>query len=141
MLLFWLGIRGTTMRCAPLCLIAVVVSVSGCISNTEPAKGPSNQAAPDVAERTVRAVISDLLKVNSSAIPMDKPISDPPLKADDLDLVEIVMELEERNEVEISDAAVERYGKLGKGPIRITPNQLVAIVREAPKRQQSKRKK
>jgi acyl carrier protein len=116
---------------------------AACASNTEQPKGRSNQGTPDAAEKAVRAVISDLLKVDSSAIPMDKPISEPPLKADDLDLVEIVMELEERQGVEISDAALERYagGKFGKGPIRITPNQLVLIVREAPKLKESKRKK
>jgi acyl carrier protein len=71
---------------------------------------------------------------------MDRPISEPPLKADDLDLVEIVMTLEERRGVEISDAALERYGKLG-GPVRITPNQLATIVKEAPKGAHTKKRK
>ena len=129
------------MRYFHWCAVALVVVAQGCTSKAEPVNELGNAAAPDAAEKVVRAVISDLLKVDSSAIPMDKPLSD--LKADELDLVEIVMELEERYGVEISDAAVERYSgeKLGKGPVRITPNQLVSIVREAPKLQQPKRKK
>ena len=57
---------------------------------------------------------------------MNKPLSDPPLKADDLDLVELVMEVEERLGVAIQDDQVEKLsGKLGKGPIRMTPIQIV----------------
>jgi acyl carrier protein len=130
------------MRQVQRVFVSIVVGLFGCNSEAEPRKSSSTQAAPDATESAVRAVISELLKVDSAAIPMDLPISDPPLKADELDVVEIVMELEERLGIEVSDAAIERYaGKLGKGPIRITPNQLVAIVREAPKAQQPKRKK
>ena len=131
------------MRYFPWCVVDLVVVAQGCTSKAAPVNELGNQPAPDAAGKVVRAVISDLLKVDSSAIPMDKPLSDMPLKADELDLVEIVMELEERHGVEISDAAVERYmgEKFGKGPVRITPNQLVSIVREAPKLQQPKRKK
>ncbi len=130
------------MQYTPWFLVALLITVSGCAPNTGPTQGPDSRIEPGAAEKSVRATISDLLKVDSSAIPMDRPISEPPLRADDLDLVEIVMELEERKGVEISDAAIERYaGKLGKGQIRITPNQLVSLVREAPKLQSPKRKK
>jgi acyl carrier protein len=123
-------------------LVAVVVAVVGCNSNVEPAKSPNNQAAPEATENVVRAVLSELLYVDSAAIPMDTPISAPPLKADDVDLAEIADELEQRLGVVISDDAIEwDVGKLGKRPIRITPNQLVRIAREAPKAQQPKRKK
>ena len=124
-------------------LVGFLVAIVGCAGNTSPPKEQTNQAGSDAAETLVRTVIAELLKVNASAIPMDKSISDAPVKADDLDLVEIVMELEDRHGVEISDAAIERYlgGKFGVAPPRITPNQLAAIVREAPKLQQSRRKK
>jgi acyl carrier protein len=99
-------------------------------------------ATPDTVERVVREVIADLLKVDAAVIPMDRPMSDPPLKADDLDLVEIVMEVEERLGIEIADDALERQGgRLEKGLVWITPNQLVSVARKAPKAQQSKRKK
>jgi acyl carrier protein len=115
--------------------VVLVVAATGCMPDREPAKNPSNPVSADSAERDVRATISELLKVDSTSIPMDKPISEPPLNADDLDLVEIIMELEERQDIAISDDAIERYvgAGFGKGPIRVTPNQLALIVREAPK--------
>jgi acyl carrier protein len=122
--------------------VAIVVILSGCNSERETARSLNIQAPPDASERAVRAVISELLKVDSAGIPMDMPISDPPLKADDLDLVEIVLELEERLGIEIPDADLKRYaGKLAESLVEITPNQLVAIVRDAPKAQQPKRRK
>jgi acyl carrier protein len=128
------------MRLAGWPFVALIVAAIGCASSTEPPNASTKENSPDAAEKLVRAVIADLLKVDSASIQMDKPISDPPLKADDLDLVEIVMELEERHGIEIADAAVERYigGKLRKGPVPITPNQLALIVREAPKARQPK---
>ena len=127
------------MRCSQWYVIALMLAVSGCESNTEPATSRSKQTAAD-AEKVVRSVISKFLKVDASAIPMDRPISDPPLKADDLDLIEIVMELEDKQGIQIPDASLDRYA--GKnGPVRITPNQLVAIVVEASTDQPSKAKK
>jgi acyl carrier protein len=118
------------------CLVAIALLGFGCTSErkTEDDSILANKPTPDAIESLVRNVISELLKVDSSAIPMDKPISDPPLKADELDLVEIVMELEERQGVEIPDAAIE-------SSVRITPNQLVAIVRHARHRRKSISKK
>ncbi len=127
------------------CFGALIVGVAvwGCASNRDPDKDKSNQAVPHVSENAVRAAIAAVLKVDSSTIQMDKPFSDPSLKADELDLVEIVMELEERFGVEISDAALERSagGKLGKDLLRLTPKQLVSAIQEAPKSQSLKRKK
>lgn len=96
-------------------LVGILVNMLGCTANTD--KGQPGDA-----------------KLDASAIRMDNPISDPPTKADDLDLVEIVMNLEERVGVEITDAAIERYlgGKMLNTPPRITPNQLARIVGEAP---------
>lgn len=129
------------MRHCQLILISLIVILIGCNTEREPTKGPEIQARSDGNKSAVRAVISELCKLEAAAIPMDRPISDPPLKADDLDLVEIIMELEDRLGVKISDATVERYaGKLGKGPIKITPNQLVLVVEQSPKSQQSKKK-
>src|SRR5437868_14700378 len=125
------GYGGTLMRSARRCFLALIIAAVGCTSSTDPPKGPTKLNPPDAAEKAVRAVISELLKVHPSSIAMDKPISDPPLNADDLDLVEIVMELEERHGIEIADDSVEQYtgGKLRKGPVPITPNQLASIVR------------
>jgi acyl carrier protein len=125
------------------CLIALALVANGCAPKEQPGTGNGRPGTPDAAEKAVREVIADLLKVDAEAIPMDRPISDPPLTADDLDLVEIVMELEDRLGIEIADADIEGQpgGALGKGPVRITPNQLAAVARKAPKAQQPKRKK
>jgi acyl carrier protein len=129
-----------------LCFVLIdgLLVVSGCSSEAKPDKGSTSQATPDADEQVVRAVISEKFKVDPVAIAMDKPISEPPLKADDLDIVEIVMELEERLLVQVSDKAIERYNsaKLGNGgKVGITPNQLVTIVKESPKIPQSKTRK
>ncbi len=74
---------------------------------------------------------------------MDKPLAGPPLKADELDIVELVMELEEEFNVEISDAALERMtgANQGKRFAQVTPAQLAALVKSAPKLSRSLRKK
>ncbi len=104
-------------------------------------------AAPSVkddAERTVREVVAKTLNVNPASLNMDAPISDPPLNADDLDLVEMVMELEERLSIQIPDALVEKHvggafpaGK--KAPVRITPARMAEMVREAMKSSPAKK--
>ena len=64
---------------------------------------------------------------------MSRPLSEAPYNADDLDLVELVMEIEDRLEVRIADERVEEMsgGKLGKAAIRITPAQLVILAKQA----------
>lgn len=126
------------MRAAYGSCVILIAAVAGCTPGTGPPGSPARPSAGDPAETAVRGVISELLKVDSPAIPMDMPISERPLNADELDLVEMVMELEERQDVVISDAALQRYAG-GKSVIQITPNQLVLIVREAAKPQQSGR--
>jgi acyl carrier protein len=123
------------MRHSRWCVVALLVLL-GCAPDAGPGKGPSRAASPESAEDAVRAVLAQQFKVDASSIAMDKPISDPPLKADDLDVVEIVMELEERLDISIPDDAMDRrLGKdAGKWP-QITPNQLAAVVRECPKSQ------
>jgi acyl carrier protein len=127
-------------RCS---FVAVVFVIVGCTTNTDLPKAANNQASHDAAEKVVRAVLAERMKIDASAIPMEKSISDPPLKADELDLIEIVMDLEERQGIEITDAAIEKCmgGKLGVVAVRITPNQLVMVVREAPKLDLAKRRK
>jgi len=131
------------MRASRLLVTCLLIAGLGCTTSAEPGDSPAKTPTTDSSEKVVRQVIADLLKADPASIQMDKPISEPPLKADELDLVEIVLELEERLNVEISDDAVERYAgaKSGKQSLRITPNQLVSLAKEAPKPQQSKRKK
>ncbi len=122
--------------------ICCLASVIGCTPGAEVSKPHSTPVVVDPAEKVVRQVIGKLLKADPASIAMDKSIAAPPLKADELDIVEIVMDLEERLHIEVSDAAIERYngGQLSAA-VRITPNQLIAMVKEAPKAQESKQKK
>jgi acyl carrier protein len=127
-----LGIQMPRIRGFAVCLL---LGVGGCSSSSDVAKPSTNPTSQDATEKTVRAVLADIVKVNAAVIDMNQPISKPPLKANELDLVEIVMELEERFDIAISDSALDRFMERKEGvPIRITPAQLVMIVKEAPKR-------
>jgi acyl carrier protein len=125
-------------RCA--FIFGFAFAVIGCTSNSEPTNPAANQTAADELNNAVRAVISEILKVDPSTIQMDKPISDPPLKADDLDLVEIVMELEDRLSIEISDAPSSGIPAPypGKSSFKLLQINLVAIVRDAPKKKMNR---
>ena len=116
---------------AMLCLVAALAV--GCLSQSDPAGGTAEQAPTSDPEAAVRAAISKRFEVRPSAIDMDRRLCDAPFKADDLDLVELVMEIEERLGVTIPDERVEELldGQLGKVPIRITPAQLVTLAKQA----------
>lgn len=118
-------------------LLISIIFIVGCNAAPDPAKESSVE---DAEQRLVRAVIAEQLNVDPKSIPMDCLIQEPPLKMDDLDFVHVVMTLEERRGVEISDAALERYRKLGD-TVRITPNQLATVVRDARNAAQPKRRK
>lgn len=135
------GVVRVVRKCSAWVILVVVAA--GCSPSAGPETGADYPGTRDGVERTVREVTARLLKVDAATISMDRPISDPPWSADDLDLVEIVMELEKRLGIEIADASVERYlgGPLAKGPIRRTPNQLVAVARTSSRAQQPRGKK
>lgn len=99
---------------------ALLVVVLGC---AEPEKPKTASKASPELEKAVRTVVARHLKLNADGIDMGKPLS--AVKADDLDIVEIIMDLEEQLEIVIPDSAIDRYGA------RMTPNDLVAIVSEA----------
>jgi hypothetical protein len=95
---------------------------------------PPMDATLDPFEKAVRSVISDILRVASVLIPMDQPLSDPPLRADALDLDAILIELEDRLNIRSPDSTLEKHRRqLGIEPPKITPNQLIEIVRDAEK--------
>jgi len=110
------------LRCLSMGLIVCVLS---CSSNAPPQKNENQRRAAGDIEKTVRAVIGEQLKTNPDAIDMNKPLSGPPLNADDLDVVEIAMDLEERLGIMIPDEAIDGHGK------RLTPSDLVNIVARA----------
>src|ERR1019366_2588919 len=87
------------------CFLPLLVLV-GC-GESNPEKPKAANASPEV-ERVVRAVVARQLKVKADGIDMKKPLS--ALNADDLDIVEMVMDLEEQLDITIPDSAIERYG-------------------------------
>jgi acyl carrier protein len=120
--------------------LLMVVLAAGCSGSPEPVgTGPAPAKDP---EEVVRAAMSAVFKVQPSSVDMNRPLCDAPTKADDLDLVELVMEIEERLGVEIPDEKVQEFlgGQLGKVPIRITPAQLVVLAQQAKPGSRSKKR-
>jgi acyl carrier protein len=98
----------------PLLLVAVLAM--GCSNTNE-------------TEIQVRKVIAAQLKTSPQAIDMNRSLGEQ--KGDALDLVEMVMTLEEKLGVVISDQMIEKYvgAKMEQWP-KLTPKQLVRIVEE-----------
>ncbi len=111
-----------------ICML-MLIGLAACSNSPAPQNA---KPAADI-EKTVRAVIAEQLKVNADTIDMKKPLSGPPLKADELDIVELVMTLEERLGVEIPDSAIDKYGGLmpKNGSSRLSPADLVSIAADA----------
>lgn len=65
----------------------------------------------DVFER-VKAIIVDRLDVDESKVTMEASFKDD-LEADSLDVVELVMELEEKFDMEIADEEAEKINTVG----------------------------
>jgi acyl carrier protein len=107
--------------------------MAGCSGQSQPIGGASGSTSARDPEAAVRSAIAAVFKVDPSAVDMNRPLSEAPFKADDLDLVELVMEIEERLGVSIPDERVEEMsgGKLARGPIQITPAQLVTLAKQA----------
>src|SRR5262245_47830042 len=111
-------------------IVIVSLAVCSCSPNADFRRFSANRANPAEAEQVVRAVVANILNVDAADIKMDQAISS--LEADELDLVEIVIELEERFGISISDSALDRILEQEEvGSIPITPNQFVTMVREA----------
>ena len=130
------GHLGHTMSHPSPKLLLLLATLIGCGSQqgvNQTATRPQS-ASTAGSEILVRSAIARVLKADASSIQMDRPISDPPLKADELSFVEIIMELEDRAGISIDEEIMDRHGgKLGDGPIKVTPNQLVKMVEDAPK--------
>lgn len=117
----------------PLLLLTVSLALIGC-AKAPPADPEASPPTEHVkVENLVRQVIADQFGVKPTDVAMDRPLSDPPLRADDLDLVELVMELEDRLQITIPDEALEKRSDPTHkpNPTQVTPADLVAIARHA----------
>jgi acyl carrier protein len=124
------------------CAIGCTQSLNG--SPARPPRSTSQDQNRDNATnvaKIVRDVVAERFKIKPQDIDMTKPLSDPPLKADELDLVQIVITLEERFQVEFPDNIVEKHGgaKLGDRACKLSPLLLVRIAEES-KAQASQKK-
>lgn len=126
--------------CNAVAAIALALALSGCGSKpgqiekqATPVTDIQKPATLTTEQDAVQKILSQQFNVAPSQILMDQPITVPPLSADDLDLVEIVMELDDRFGIMIPDDAVPVVNETS----RITPNQLVSIVLEAQKKKRT----
>ena len=127
------------MRFRPIVFI-LLLTLPGCGSQDRPETpvsvapkvvpaAPKAPAGP--TEVGVRRILAAQFEVDPSKIAFDQPMSKPPLNADELALVEIVMELEDHFSIVIPDHELDLDGlknELGEPTVRITPRQLVEIV-------------
>jgi acyl carrier protein len=82
-------------------------------------------------EETVRRAVAEILSIDPRTIDMARPLAE--LGAEDLDVLEIVMTIEEDLGVMFPDDLLEWIeGKRpANGPVRLTPDDLVRIARDA----------
>lgn len=120
-------------------LILAMAVLAGCSAKVDPTvpTGPGSKAdASDPVQTAVRDLIVEQLAVDRSKVDMNRPIGDPPLGADELDLVELIMEIEEHFDVSIPDEELEKISgaQATALPSRITPAHLVTLVKQAMER-------
>ena len=79
-------------------------------------------------EKVVRSVIAERFAVSPASFDLNESLSDPPFKADDLDVVELIMTLEERLGVVIPDQTADKHCP---DLLRCTPAMLASTASEA----------
>jgi acyl carrier protein len=125
------------MRTVLYALVACCL-IAGCHGKVEVDKAGSSTEAkassssgPDL--RLVQGVLAELLQVDASTIKPDATFAD--LGADELDLVEVVMEVEDRLDVRIPDEAIAGPPSAPQEDVtlRLTVKELAAVVTAARK--------
>jgi acyl carrier protein len=83
--------------------------------------------------REVLEGIATILGNSPDSVALDEPILNPGKEIEEFDLLEILIELEDRFDVEIEEEVIERStgGRFNEVQKRLTPRQLFAIVAEA----------
>jgi hypothetical protein len=112
------------MRIKALIVLAVVVSLTGCI--------PKPTAAD--AERVVKQVLADVNGVSPREVVMDRPIDRPPLISDTDDMMDAVSILQRRFGISLTDKSVMNIvgaDDIEEVPSRLTPDHLVRLVKLA----------
>jgi len=121
----------------------MMACANGCSSQPPPANLPLPQqpsAPADDAEKVVREALSNAFGVAGKSIAMDRPICDPPLSADPIDMLDIIFRLERKVGIEIKREEMQKAVGVDfvTGPLKITPNQLVTFVKDLRKNRRTK---
>jgi acyl carrier protein len=103
------------------------------LSKPKPARDNADPATSKELDEVVLTLLAEQLGVPRSQIDMNRPISSPPMNADDLDLVELIMEIEEHFEVTIQDQELVDISGAPPDKVltRITPAHLVILTKQA----------
>ncbi|WP_206107847.1 acyl carrier protein [Paludisphaera rhizosphaerae] len=122
-------------------LILTLAVLAGCSERVNPIAPaePGSAVASDPSDPvqiSIRDLIVERLAVDRSKVDMNRPIGDPPLSADDLDLVELILDIEERFDVSIPDEELEKVtgAPAAELPSRITPAHLATLAKQAMER-------
>lgn len=92
---------------------------------------PKSEVASDETLERVRKITSELMAISVDRLSADTTLAD--LGADELDLVELTMELEEEFSTAIPDEALEKFageGNWDKGMKKISIRKLAELVEE-----------
>jgi acyl carrier protein len=88
-------------------LMVSLIAASGCKDRENTSQAPAtNRTGRSTTEAEVCGVVADVLGVKAEEVSPDMTFAE--LHADELDVVEIIMELEDKYETAISDEALER---------------------------------
>jgi acyl carrier protein len=111
----------------PMCILGCEQRSTTDTKSQLDSKLQTHQPEADGVEGVVRRVVSERLRVNPQSLDMNKAI------ADELDVVQVVMTLEERFAVEIPDRVIEKHAgaKLGAPKCKPSPAQLIEIVKDS----------
>jgi acyl carrier protein len=123
-----------------ICLAAAVTAATpGSVRAEQRAAAPKATTGSNVVRSVdaklleqVRKIAADILRVKPRDIAVDVPLSKQKFRADDLDMVEIVMALEEAHKMEIPD------NELGRDKKEIVSTMTVRKLAEIVARKQSK---
>ena len=130
-------------RVAILSTLAIVVLAdTGCTSASQKAEDKETIAASNVPEQRrdqddvdqILTIVAGYFEIDPAQIELYAPINDLPSSADELDVVQLLMAIEERLNVEIKDEELERLldtAELSELPHRLSVDTLAQLVAAA----------
>ena len=85
-----------------------------------------------VLGRVVREAVADHFGLDPAAVDMGRPLSDSPVNADGLDVLELGEDIKERLEIPIPEGRWNQFldEEAGSEPVRLTPAGLVRLFEE-----------